>query len=74
MTWTPYHHGTTRLILPQGFEVEVTWACNGDEGYKVGFDGKVWLKKRFKNLEEAKAQGVELAKRQLRGALEYLGG
>jgi hypothetical protein len=71
MNWTPLNYGTTRLLFPQGFIIEVTW---DKEGYKVGFDGKVWLKMRFKTLEEAKAQGIRLAKGRLQAALDYLGG
>jgi len=77
LNWTPLHHGTTRLVTPQGFTIEVSWDCGSgkpSEGYMVSFDGKVWLKMRFKNLEEAKAQGIRLAKAKLHSALEYLGG
>lgn len=70
MNWTELKYGTTRLYIPQGFYIEVTWEGGG---YKVGFGG-AWLRQRFQNLDEAKAQGIRLAKSRLKAALDYLGG
>ena len=70
-TWGDGRYNCHYLNLPggQGLKVAVTW--DDPDGYKVEFLGAA-LKQRFREIDEAKAAGINLARRKLREALDAL--
>ncbi len=70
--WKAGDYGFHRLYLPHGLQIVLGWdAIGGQGGYKVSSFG-VTLKARPKDLNEAKALGVKLARKLLVDALGAL--
>lgn len=69
LKWIPFGHGSGAYIdLGYGFVIDV---CYVEDGYRVMINGKSF-RKRFSNIDEAKAGGIRFAEYMIVGLRESI--